>query len=258
MRRTGPVCYNTPKTGKKGRRPGMIHIAIVEDDPAVREQLVGYVHRYERQFGKMFELTTFADGDEIVSDYRAVYDIILLDIQMRRMDGMAAAEAIRKVDSEVILIFITNMAQFAIRGYAVDALDYVLKPVPYFAFSQQLQKAVDRLRKRQKTFLPVPVDGGLRRVDVATIYYLESQGHSVHLYTEDGELVTAGSLKAYEEKLANKPFVRCNSGYLVNLEQVVGVQQNTVQVGPYALQISRPRKKAFLEALTDYIGGSLR
>ena len=182
----------------------MIHIAIVEDDPEVQEQLIGYVHRYERQYGKMFELTAFADGDEIVSDYRAVYDIILLDIQMRRMDGMAAAEAIRKVNQNVILIFITNMAQFAIRGYAVDALDYVLKPVPYFAFSRQLQKAVERLRRRQKTFLTVPMEGGLRRVDVASLYYLESEGHSVRLYTEDGELLTPGSLKAYEEKLANR------------------------------------------------------
>ena len=236
----------------------MIRIAIVEDSAEVRDQLVGYLHRYERQFGRMFDLTTFADGDEIVTDYRAGYDIILLDIQMARMDGMAAAEAIRKVDRDVILIFITNMAQFAIRGYAVDALDYVLKPVPYFAFSRQLQKAVERLRRRQKTFLTVPVEGGLRRVDVATLYYLESEGHYVRLYTEDGELLTAGSLKAYEEKLANKPFVRCNSGYLVNLAQVLGVQQNTVQVGPYTLQISRPKKKAFLEALTDYIGGDAK
>ena len=54
------------------------------------------------------------------------------------MDGMSAAEEIRKMDSEVVIIFITNMAQYAIRGYAVDALDYVLKPVSYFAFSQRL------------------------------------------------------------------------------------------------------------------------
>ena len=80
----------------------------------------------------------------------------------------------------------------------------------------------------------------------------------MRFYTENGELVTPGSLKSYEEKLADKPFARCNSGYLVNLEQVMEVQQNTVRVGPYALQISRPKKKAFLEALTDYIGGSVR
>ena len=236
----------------------MIRIAIVEDDAQVRGQLVDYVHRYERQFGRMFELTTFSDGDEIVSDYRPVYDIILLDVQMQRMDGMAAAEAIRQVDSDVILIFITNMAQFAIRGYAVDALDYVLKPVPYFAFTQQLQKAVKRLQKRQRTFLTVAVEGGLRRIAVETIYYLESDGHNVRLYAEDGMLLCAGSLKSFEEKLAGKPFARCNSGYLVNLAQVSAVQQNTVQVGPHELQISRPRKKSFLEALTDYIGGGVK
>ena len=152
-------------------------MAIVEDEREVREQLAEYLRRYERQFGRMFEVSLFEDGDEIVSDYRAVYDIILLDVQMRRMDGMAAAEAIRKVDKDVLLIFITNMAQFAIKGYAVDALDYVLKPVPYFAFSQQIQKAVNRLQKRRKTFLTVPLEGGLRRIDVAGIYYLESEGH---------------------------------------------------------------------------------
>ena len=115
-----------------------------------------------------------------------------------------------------------------------------------------------RLRRRQKVFLTVPIEGGLRRIDVATIYYLESEGHYVRFYTEDGDVLTPGSLKSYEEKLSDKPFARCNSGYLVNLEQVLEVRQNTVQVGPHALQISRPKKKAFLEALTDYIGGGVR
>ncbi len=236
----------------------MIRIAIVEDDKQVQQQLVDYIRRYERQFGRMFDLVLFDDGDEIVSNYRPVYDIILLDVQMSRMDGMAAAEAIRRVDQDVILIFITNMAQFAIRGYAVDALDYVLKPVPYFAFSQQLQKAVKRLKRMQRAFLAVPVEGGMRRVSVDSIYYLESEGHSVHFYTESGDFPSPGTLKAFETQLSGKSFARCNSGYLVNLAQVTGVQQNVVQVGPYELQISRPKKKSFLEALTDYIGGEVK
>ena len=62
-------------------------------------------------------------------------------------------------------------------------------------------------------------------------------------------------LKAFEEKLAKRPFARCNSGYLVNLAQVKSVQQGMVQVGPYELQVSRPRRKAFLAALADHIGG---
>ena len=153
-------------------------------------------------------------------------------------------------------VFITNMAQYAIRGYAVGALDYVLKPVPYFAFSQQLQKALGQLEKRERHYLAVAVDGGMRRLDAAEIYYLESEGHKVHFYTEKEDFMVPGTLKNYEEKLVGRAFARCNSGYLVNLAQVSGVQQDMVQVGPYTLQISRPRRKAFMAGLADYIGGA--
>ena len=233
----------------------MIRIAIVEDDAAVSGLLQEYVQRHTRQYGTEFEVTVFADGMDILDDYRPVYDIIFLDVEMKHLDGMTTAERIRQTDAEVILIFITNMAQYAIRGYSVGALDYVLKPVPYFAFSQQLMKAVTRLEKRAKHYLAVPVEGGLRRLDTAGIYYLESEGHRVHFYTDEGDFSAPGSLKTFEEKLAFRPFARCNSGYLVNLVHVRGVQQNTVEVGPYELQVSRPKRKSFLAALTDYIGG---
>ena len=169
---------------------------------------------------------------------------------------METARRIRERDGGVLIVFITNMAQYAIRGYAVGALDYVLKPVPYFAFSQQLQKALGQLEKRERHYLAVAVDGGMRRLDAAEIYYLESEGHKVHFYTEKEDFVVPGTLKNYEEKLVGRAFARCNSGYLVNLAQVSGVQQDMVQVGPYALQISRPRRKAFMAELADYIGGA--
>ena len=104
--------------------------------------------------------------------------------------------------------------------------------------------------------LAVAVDGGMRRLDAAEIYYLESEGHKVHFYTEKEDFMVPGTLKNYEEKLVGRAFARCNSGYLVNLAQVSGVQQDMVQVGPYALQISRPRRKAFMAELADYIGGA--
>ena len=250
---TAAVCYTKEKT--EGEALRMTRIAIVEDEAAVREQLAGYVQRYTRQYGIQFEVTMFTDGVEILEDYRPVYDIIFLDVEMQHLDGMETARRIRELDSDVLLIFITNMAQYAIKGYAVGALDYVLKPVPYFAFSQQLQKAVNQLAKRTRHYLAVSVDGGMRRLDAATIYYIESEGHRVHFYTEDGDFSAPGALKALEEKLTGRLFARCNSGYLVNLAQVSGVQQNTVQVGPHELQISRPKRRAFLAALADYIGG---
>ena len=233
----------------------MIRVAIVEDEAEIREQLMGYVQRYTRQYGTAFEVKTFADGLEILEDYRPAYDLILLDIEMKHLDGMETARRIRELDPEVMLVFITNMAQYAIKGYAVGALDYVLKPVPYFAFSQQLQKVEEQLRRRTRHYLAVPVEGGLRRLDTSRIYYIESEGHRVHFYTEGGGFGAPGALKALEEKLADRPFARCNSGYLVNLAQVQAVQQNTVEVGPYELQVSRPKRKSFLAALTDYIGG---
>lgn len=233
----------------------MIRVAIVEDEAEIREQLMGYVQRYTRQYGTAFEVKTFADGLEILEDYRPAYDLILLDIEMKHLDGMETARRIRELDPEVMLVFITNMAQYAIKGYEVGALNYVLKPVPYFAFSQQLQKAVNQLARRARHYLAVPVDGGMRRLDTAAIYYMESDGHKVCFYTEDGDFTAPGALKSFEEKLAGRPFARCNSGYLVNLAQVRGVQQSEVRVGPHTLQISRPRRKALLAALADYIGG---
>ena len=233
----------------------MIRVAIVEDDAEVQGVLQEYVRRYTRQYGTEFEVTVFADGVDILEDYRAVYDIIFLDVEMKHLDGMETARRIRERDGGVLIVFITNMAQYAIRGYAVGALDYVLKPVPYFAFSQQLRKAEEQLRRRARHYLALPVEGGMRRLDSSLIYYLESEGHRVHFYTDEGDFSAPGALKAFEEKLADCPFARCNSGYLVNLAQVKSVQQGMVQVGPYELQVSRPRRKAFLAALADHIGG---
>ena len=234
----------------------MIRIALVEDEAEVRAQLQGYVQRHTRQYGTEFAVTEFADGMELLDDYRPVYDILFLDVEMKHLDGMETARRVRELDKDVIIVFITNMAQYAIGGYAVGALDYVLKPVPYFAFSQQLQKALGQLKKREQHYLAVAVDGGMRRLDAAEIYYLESEGHKVHFYIEKEDFVVPGTLKNYEEKLVGRAFARCNSGYLVNLAQVSGVQQDMVQVGPYTLQISRPRRKAFMAGLADYIGGA--
>ncbi len=234
----------------------MFKIAIVEDQEETRESLNRFVRQYAQEQGLQVEISLITDGAEIAEHYTPGFDIIFMDVEMPRLDGFGAAEAIRAVDAEVVLVFVTNMAQYAIRGYAVGALDYVLKPVPYFAFSQQLQKALGQLEKRERHYLAVAVDGGMRRLDAAEIYYLESEGHKVHFYTEKEDFVVPGTLKNYEEKLVGRAFARCNSGYLVNLAQVSGVQQDMVQVGPYTLQISRPRRKAFMAGLADYIGGA--
>ena len=127
----------------------MINIAIVEDEAMYAKQLQEFLLQYQKENGEVFNITVYSDGDQIVHKYKSQFDIILMDVEMKFMDGMSAAEENRKVDTEVVIIFITNMAQYAIRGYAVDALDYVLKPVSYFAFSQRLNRAISRMKKRE-------------------------------------------------------------------------------------------------------------
>ena len=121
----------------------MVRIAVVEDEAASRQLLADYLARYSEENDVSFEVTYFEDGGAIIGDYKPVYDIILMDIQMTHVDGMTAARAIREVDQEVVLVFITSAAQFAIHGYQVGALSYLMKPLPWFAFSQELSRCLE-------------------------------------------------------------------------------------------------------------------
>ena len=232
----------------------MIKVAIVEDEALYAQQLQGFLHQYEKENGELFDITVYTDGDQIVHKYQSQYDLILMDVEMKFMDGMSAAEEIRKMDTEVVIIFITNMAQYAIRGYAVDALDYVLKPVSYFAFSQRLNRAIGRMKKREQKVIMVNIKGGAVRVNIANIYYIESQGHTLILHTILGDYETSGTMKEMEEKLKGMNFCRGNKGYLINLQHVDGIQDGCATVKGEQLVLSRARKKEFMEELTKYWG----
>lgn len=231
----------------------LIHIAIVEDEPLFVQQLKEYIGRYEKERGRRIKITTFADGEDITEDYRGGYDIILMDIQMRFMDGMTAAEKIRALDHEVIIMFITNMIQYAVRGYQVDALDYVVKPVEYFAFSQKLDKAIGRIKKGVQVSVSVPTEDGLQKLAVSDIYYIESQGHNACYRTARGEFVSRVTLKELEDSMCGYGFFRCGKGYLINMKHVDGVSGNDCLIGGDRVPISRNKKKEFMELLIQYM-----
>lgn len=231
----------------------MIRVALVEDDPDYRTELTEYLKRYEQESGEKFRITAFADGDEIAENYKADYDIILMDIEMTFMDGMTAAEHIREADSEVVIIFITNMPQFVMKGYKVDALDYVLKPVSYFAFTQRIERALSRMRRRTSKFITITIKGGMQKLDISRITYVEVRDHDLIFHTVNGEFLGKGSMKELEDELEPEHFFRCNKCYLINLEYVESVQNNDVQVGKDVVQVSRSRKKALMDVLNDYM-----
>ncbi len=227
----------------------MYRIAIVEDEELYASQLKEYIEKFAGESGYSFRITQFRDGDEIASGYQGNYDIILMDIERGLMDGMTAAEEIRKLDGDVVIMFITNMTNYAIRGYEVDALDYVLKPVSYFAFSQKLDRAVSRVKKKSSDHLTLEVSAGIKKVPLEDLYYIESEGHKLTFHTTDGVVQIRGKISDYEKQLEGRGFFRSNKGYLVNLHYVDGVEDGSCLIGGEKLLISRARKSEFMTAL---------
>ena len=231
----------------------MIRIAVAEDEKSYRDTLKEYLERYQKESGRGIEVTFYTDGDGLVEEYYMQYDIILMDIQMKFMDGMSAAREIRNKDPEVVIIFITNMDQYATKGYEVEAMDYVLKPVSYFMFSEKIERAVLRMQNRNAQYVLVDIKGGMKKVDLNQVCYLESQGHTFLFHTVTEVISGNGTMKEYENKLQKYDFIRCNKGYLVNLKFVDGVSDGYVEINHEKLSIGRTRKNAFMEALTNYI-----
>lgn len=235
----------------------MLRIAVVEDDPAALEQLEGFLERYQAERGIPITVASFGDGSGILEHYRPVYDVIFLDIKMPRVDGMAAAERIRRMDQNVVIVFITNMAQYAIQGYSVGALDFVLKPVTYYTFSVKLDRAARLVEKRAPAQIVLNLPDGAVRLGTDQIYYVEIQDRRLHYHTDQGAYTLRGSMKEAERQLAGRHFVRCNYWYLINLFHVTEVKKDVAVVAGHELEISRRSRTAFMAALTNYAGGGV-
>ena len=230
-----------------------MRIAIVEDARADQLQLLAYLKRYEQENNLKFQISLFRDGDEITNPYTAEYDLILMDIEMAFLDGMSAAKEIRKSDGEVTLMFITNAPQYVMKGYEVDALDYLLKPVSYFSLAKRLDKVCKRLGRKQRSFIKLNVKGGFQKVDVSRIKYVESDNRDLIYRTLDGDFRTRGTIQEAEDALDSLLFFRCHKCYLVNLAYIDGMVGSDARIDQDVIQVSRSRKKAFMDAMNRYM-----
>lgn len=229
-------------------------IAIVEDTKTDQEFLVSSIERYSKEQGLEFDVSVFDSGTIFLDSFAPIFDLIFIDIRMPGIDGMETTKRIREIDDKVSLVFCTTLAQYALFGYQVNALDFLVKPLTYETFATKFTRILPLLKEREEPSLIFQNKEGSVALKKDQLYYVEVIGHNVVLHTSKGEFSKRMSMSS----LINDPFFSsgfsmCNQCYFVNLRFVEKVIGNEVLMkGGDTLLISRPKKQSFLSDLSNY------
>ena len=233
----------------------MLGIAIVEDDREQAALLETHIKRYAAEHQLVLSVSVFYDAVTFLEKYTQGYQMIFMDIKMPMLDGMDAARFLRERDQKVVLVFVTTMRQYAIQGYDVDAADFIVKPVNYPEFALKFTRLLGKV-ERPEAVSPdvfIKTENSFVRLSPSDIFYVEVKGHYCVYHTASGEYRRYQALKNAEASLSSRSFARCNNFLLVNLEHVSRIDGMSVFVEGEELQISHPKRKAFVEAFSQFM-----
>lgn len=235
----------------------MYHILIVEDEQAAAEALRAALARYGEERGARFDVT-WAPSPLAVGEKDGPFDLIFMDIDMPGMNGMEAAEELREHDRTTPLIFVTNLAAYAVHGYAVDALDFIVKPFTYGDFYLRMERAMRAMQREEGRTITVRPREGMRIFRDRDLVFVDVRDHTMMYHLANGETFGArGSLRSVEAELGGEPFLKISSGCIVNMAHVRGVHdaEVTLSTGD-VVWISRANKRRCLEAIAAFLGGA--
>lgn len=217
-----------------------------------------YLERFAAEKNLSFHIDYFWNGLSFLEAFHANYDIIFMDIELPHKNGMEIARQLRKLDQQVLLVFVTNMAQYAISGYEVDAFDYILKPLNYFGFNLKLQRMITRAVGQSKSDeIAIRSEGATVRLNLRAVQYIEVNGHYVDWHTQPQVFRSLDTLKSLEKRLPDY-YCAINRWVLVNLNYVNSIEGNDIRIGDTVLHISRYRKQEFLNVFAEFLVGKER
>ena len=236
----------------------MVKILIVEDSDEEAEELIDRIQGYAHRTGEHFNVRRISSAMEFSAE-RHPADLVFMDIDLPGLSGMEVAHLLRAYDTSTPLIFVTNLSQYAVRGYEVDALDFIVKPVSAHDLSMCLDKALRIVRRNRRSTIIVPTSDGMCVVDTADVISAEVKNHTVTYRIEGAEkpLVGRGSLTALLERLEGGPFLQVSKSCLVNMEHIASVAGDELRMSDGSVAyLSRSRKRPALVAIAEYLGGT--
>ncbi|MCR5101540.1 MAG: LytTR family DNA-binding domain-containing protein [Butyrivibrio sp.] len=232
-----------------------MRFCIIDDDAYIRGQIDAMLRRLGEEEQMKVNISAYDGPAPFLDEYENQYDILLIDVDMPGMNGIEMAKVIRKRDPYVTIMFVTNLAQYAIYGYDVEAIDYVLKPVAYPEFSQKLKKAVRIAKNKQNLKVVLTTTEGVRSVKLYDIGYVESNSHYLYYHVKGEILKVRDKIANAEEELTKYGFYRINNGYLVNMKKITYIGKTDVTVDGDNLPVARQRRVDFLRTFSLYSSG---
>ena len=234
----------------------MLKISIVEDSDKDFEILKSHVENFFNQQNEVV-IDRFENAELFLSVFSKNYNICFFDIELPGINGLDLARKIREIDENVPIIFITNMAQFAIQGYEVNALDYIVKPLKYGDFEMKMKKVDKFLKQQESTQVAIQTRDGVQIFKEEDIYFVEVYKHYLNFHTKRGEFTSRGTMKNAEQILPSN-FARSGISFLINIRWIDKVTPNSVIVNGVELPLTRLYKNDFLKKVSQFVSGNVK
>lgn len=236
----------------------MITIAIVDDDKSFRDMINGYINQFFAAKDIEYKTILFSSGEEFLASLNnEIYDVVFMDVQMNGINGIDTSKKLREIDDNIIIIFFTNYSQYAIKGYEVNATDFVVKPVNYDFFVLKMESIYQKISTKKKSSKIMFSSRNKKVViDSKDILSIEVLNHKITLNTINGEYETYDySLSNLEDIFAKNKldyFLRINKYIIVNLNYIESIEGNIVTINKKDYAVSRLKKAKLLESMSKF------